>query len=88
LLAWVAWGLGLSSFCLGVTGWAAFPLACVVEGLAERDLERMTAGGMDPNGKGQAEQARRLAWQALAFGLIGGLFCWMPVLAVLGHFLR
>ena len=27
LLAWVAWGLRLSSFCLVVTGWAVLPLA-------------------------------------------------------------
>jgi hypothetical protein len=34
LLAWTAWVLGLSSFCLGVTGWAAVPLAWAVHGLA------------------------------------------------------
>jgi hypothetical protein len=38
LLAWVAWGLGLSSVCLVVTGWAAVPLARAIEWLARGDL--------------------------------------------------
>ena len=38
LLAWVAWALGLSSFCLVVTGWAVLPLAWAVDRLAQRDL--------------------------------------------------
>jgi hypothetical protein len=45
--------MGLSSFCLVVTGWAALPLAWAVDRLARRDLERVTAGSMVPNGKGQ-----------------------------------
>jgi hypothetical protein len=39
LLAWTAWALGLPSFCLVVTGWAALPLAWAVDWLAQRDLE-------------------------------------------------
>ena len=31
LLAWVAWVLGLSTFCLVATGWAAVPLAWGVD---------------------------------------------------------
>jgi hypothetical protein len=30
VLAWLAWGLGLSSFCQVVTGWAAAPRAWAV----------------------------------------------------------
>jgi hypothetical protein len=41
-----------------VTGWAAAPLAWAVHRLAQRDLERMTAGSMDPTGRGQAERAQ------------------------------
>jgi hypothetical protein len=59
----------------------------VVEWLAQRDLERMTAGSMDPNGKGQAEQAQELAAQAMAFGVVGGLVCGVPlVVGVAWHF--
>jgi hypothetical protein len=88
LLAWVAWGLRLSSFCLVVTGWAVLPLAGAVHWLAPRDLERMTAGTMDPNGKGQAQQAQKLAWQALAFGVVGGLRCGVPWVLMLGSLLQ
>ena len=57
LLATVALVLGLSSLGLVVTGWAAVPLAWVVDWLAQRDLERMTAGTMDPNGREQVARA-------------------------------
>jgi hypothetical protein len=91
LLATVALVLGLSSFCLVVTGWVAVPLAWAVEGLAQRDLEKMKAGRMDPNGREDAERAHALAEYAGAAGGAGGfvcgLLCCVPLaLRVLGGF--
>jgi hypothetical protein len=83
LLATVALALGLSSFCLVVTGWAALPLALAVDWLAQRDLERMTAGTMDPRGRAEAERAQELAGYACALGFVGGLLCGLPLLTAL-----
>jgi hypothetical protein len=54
LLATVALLLGLSSFCLVVTGWITVALGWAVEWLAQRDLERVTAGMRDPRGTAEA----------------------------------
>ena len=83
LLATVALLLGLSSLCLVVPGWVALPLGWVVEALAQRDLERMTAGTMDPNGREQAERAKELTDLAVAFGVVGGLLCSWPLVLAL-----
>jgi hypothetical protein len=69
-----------------MTGWAAVPLAWAVDWLAQRDLERMTAGTMDPNGTGLAEQAQELVRQALVFGVVGGLLCGAPLVLVVARF--
>jgi hypothetical protein len=83
LLATVALVLGLSSFCLVVTGWAAIPLALPVRWLAQRDLERMTAGTMDPRGRHDAGRAQEVAGYAIALGFVGGLLCGLPLLTAL-----
>jgi hypothetical protein len=83
LLANVALLLGLSSFCLVVTGRAALPLALTVEWLAQRDRERMTAGTMDPRGRHDAERAQELAGYACVLGFVGGFVCGLPLLTAL-----
>jgi hypothetical protein len=80
LLANVALVLGLSSFCLVVTGWAALPLGLLVEWLAQRDLEGMQAGTMDPRGRRDAELAWDLAGYVCSLGFVGGLLCGLPLL--------
>jgi hypothetical protein len=91
LLATVALVLGLLSFGLVVTGWAAVPLAFAVEGLAQGDLKEMEAGRMDPNGRKDTERAHALAEYACflggAGGFVCGLLCCMPLaVRVLGGF--
>jgi len=58
-----------------VTGWAAVPLALAVGALARRDLKRMEAGRMDPNGRRDVEGAQRLAEHACPLGVVGGFLC-------------
>jgi hypothetical protein len=60
LLATIAILLGLSSFCLVVTGWIAISAGWAVTWLAQRDLEQMTAGTMDPVGRRKAVSAAPL----------------------------
>jgi hypothetical protein len=75
----VALVLGLLSFCLGVTGWVAVPLAWTAVALCRRDLAKIQAGTMDPVGRAKAEQAKRLAEFGGAFGVLGGLLCGCPL---------
>jgi hypothetical protein len=54
-----------------------------VEALARRDLEKMEAGTMHPNGRAQAERAKGLADLAAGFGVVGGLLCGWPLVLFL-----
>jgi hypothetical protein len=59
----------------------------VVDSLTQRDLERMTAGTMDPRVRQDAERAQELAGYACALGFVGRLLCGLPLLtALLGGF--
>jgi hypothetical protein len=88
LLETVVLLIGLSSLSLVLTGLLSFPLALVVEGMAQRDLERMQAGTMDPNGRGQAETAQRLAQGGVLAGFLGGVLCALPLWGMVQDFLR
>ncbi len=71
--------LSALSLCFGATGLLGFPLAVAVWVLAGRDLARMGAGTLDPAGRAEAMQARRLAAPAIALavfglGFYGGIF--------------
>ncbi len=59
------------SLCFGLTGLLGLPLAVAVWVLAGRDLARMRAGALDPAGRAQAVQARRLAAPAIALAVFG-----------------
>jgi hypothetical protein len=75
LLAAVTFLLGASSLAVVVPGWLAVPLGFAVDRLAVRDLRRMRAGTMDPDGHAQAKQARRLADLGTILGVLGGGGC-------------
>jgi hypothetical protein len=86
VLAVVALALGLSSFCLVVTGFIAMPVAAAVGRLAARDLGEMRAGRMDPQGRRMTRLARGLAISAE--GLVGlAAVLWLAALAAIppGH---
>jgi hypothetical protein len=63
----------------GVTGLVGVPLALVLRAAAGRDLARMQAGTMDPDGRPATEHARRLAEAALWVG-VTALALWALVL--------
>ncbi len=64
VLAAVALALGLSTFCLVVTGFIAMPVAAAVGRLAARDLDEMQAGRMDPQGRRMTSLARHMGFSA------------------------
>jgi hypothetical protein len=87
LLGAVVLLIGLTSLCLVLTGCLCFPLALVVEGMAQRELERIEAGVMDPNGRGQAETAQKLARGGVLVGFLGGVLCALPLWGLVQQFL-
>jgi hypothetical protein len=72
LLASLVLFLGVSSLVVVLTGWVALPLGVTVDRLAGRDLRRMRAGSMDPNGRHQAKRAQLLSEIGTLLGAIGG----------------
>jgi hypothetical protein len=80
LLAAVTFLLGASSLAVVVPGWLAVPLGFAVDRLAVRDLRRMRAGTMDPDGHAQAKRARQLADLGTILGALGGGGCGLYLL--------
>jgi hypothetical protein len=75
LLAVVSMVCTSLSFLFAVPGLVGFFFGLLTAALAERDLSRMATGSMDPQGKGQATNARRLALMAMSLSVVGAVTC-------------
>jgi hypothetical protein len=82
LLATAALLLSLGS-CLAVPGLVAVALGLAVREMALRDLKRIDAGLMDPQGEDEVGRAHERGMFALGFGLFGLLV----VLGLMAHIL-
>lgn len=71
-------GLGICTF--GFTAWIGVPLGILTVALADRDLQKMREGRMDPNGKHLTQSARA---GGIAGTILGLLFAFIFALVYL-----
>jgi hypothetical protein len=76
---------GLLSFVLAFPAILGIIVGVVTLAMARRDLARMEAGGLDPQGRDQAAAALWRAEEGLALSLLGPFVC--PLLWLYGSFL-
>jgi hypothetical protein len=77
---------GISSLLLAAPALVGFILGFVVAVQADKDLERMMVGRLDPRGKAETWKALRRARRAMAFSVVGPLaspIFWCGFLALL-----
>jgi hypothetical protein len=86
LLGTIARVWALLSLISCLPGLIAFPLGLIVHSMSERDIRRMHAGLMDPQGRPQTLAACSAAVQGVA-GSIAGAVIWMCVVPALLRFL-
>jgi hypothetical protein len=90
-LANVSLTCGVAGLVLGVPAVLALPLGITTCVLANRDLERMGSGRLDPRGRVETWSACRRGEQAVALSLMGPFVClifWCGcVRLLLGEFL-
>jgi hypothetical protein len=87
LLVWgnMARWCGLLSLVSCLPGLVAFPLGLVIHSMGERDIRRMHAGTMDPQGRPQTLQACSAAVQGAACSIAAAVI-WACVAPALLHF--
>jgi hypothetical protein len=77
---------GISSLLLAAPALVGFILGFVVAVQADKDVERMMVGRLDPRGKAETWKALRRACRAMAFSVVGPLaspIFWCGFLALL-----
>jgi hypothetical protein len=83
ILGTAVYCLGIVSLCLPPLAVAAIALGLVTSWLARRDLVKIAAGEMDPNGLDEVELAGQRARDGMLAGLLFGAFwccVWLPQL--------
>jgi hypothetical protein len=89
ILANVSLACGLAALVLGAPAVVGLPLGLAVAVLADRDLERMGMGGMDPRGRAETWQACQRSRRAMALSLLSPFAClilWCCILSILHQF--
>ena len=89
-LANVSLACGVAALVLGAPAVVGFPLGFAVAVLADRHLERMGNGGMDPRGRAETWQAGQRGRRAMTLSLLGPFAClivWCCILSILYEFL-
>jgi hypothetical protein len=73
---------GLLSILVFFPAFLGLPLAILTRWLARRDLDRIFAGDMDPNGYELTEKARSRAQEGVVLNLLGSL-CWLGLVGLI-----